>query len=104
MIGDRIRELRKEKDISQEELGKVAGVTTSAIGMYETNVRQPSYEVLKKICEYFDVSSDYLLEITDIRKYDNSEIYIGIDADQKELIEEKIKKEIKEKIIRALES
>lgn len=61
MIGERIKELRKENEITQEELAKNIDVSTSMVGMYETNARKPSYEVLIKIAKYFDVSTDYLL-------------------------------------------
>ncbi|MGJ0908889.1 helix-turn-helix domain-containing protein [Clostridium botulinum] len=64
-VGERIKELRKEKGITQEELGKHVGVSTSMVGMYETNARKPSYEVLSKIAKYFRVSTDYLLGETD---------------------------------------
>ncbi|ENK0839159.1 helix-turn-helix transcriptional regulator [Clostridium botulinum] len=61
MLGDKIKKLRKSKNITQEELGKNIGVTTSMVGMYETNARKPSYEVLIKIAEFFNVSTDFLL-------------------------------------------
>lgn len=61
MIGEKIKELRKENEITQEELAKNINVSTSMVGMYETNARKPSYEVLIKISKYFGVSTDYLL-------------------------------------------
>lgn len=61
MIGEKIKELRKENGITQEELAKNIDVSTSMVGMYETNARKPSYEVLIKIAKYFKVSTDYLL-------------------------------------------
>lgn len=61
MIGEKIKQLRKENDITQEELAKNIGVSTSMVGMYETNSRKPSYDVLVKISKYFKVSTDYLL-------------------------------------------
>lgn len=61
MIGKKLKELRLSRQMTQEELGKVLGVTTSMIGMYETGARNPSYTVLKKIAEYFNVTTDYLL-------------------------------------------
>ena len=61
MLGDKIKELRIEKQITQEELAKIVGITTASIGMYETNGRKPSYDVLNKIADYFGVSTDYLL-------------------------------------------
>lgn len=61
VIGEKIKELRKENGITQEELAKNIDVSTSMVGMYETNARKPSYEVLIKIAKYFGVSTDYLL-------------------------------------------
>lgn len=61
MLEKTLKYLRKENGITQEELAKAIGVTTSMVGMYETGARKPSYEVLFKISEYFDVSIDYLL-------------------------------------------
>jgi transcriptional regulator with XRE-family HTH domain len=62
MLGDKIKQLRLELNLTQEELAKKVGITTASIGMYETNSRKPSYDVLKKIANYFKVSHDYLLE------------------------------------------
>jgi len=61
MIGSKIKELRAKKQITQEELGKIVGVTTSMIGMYEIDARKPSYDVMKKLADYFNVPVDYLL-------------------------------------------
>lgn len=65
MIGEKIKQLRQDKKITQEDLGKAIGVTTSMVGMYETNARKPSLEVLDKIANYFDISTDFLLSRTD---------------------------------------
>ncbi|NFI38762.1 helix-turn-helix transcriptional regulator [Clostridium botulinum] len=67
MLNERIKKLRKERDITQEELAKNIGVSTSMVGMYETNARKPSYEVLSKIAKYFRVSTDYLLGETNYK-------------------------------------
>lgn len=67
MLGDIIKKLRSDKDITQASLGKALGVSTSMVGMYETNVRKPSYDVLNKIADYFDVTVDYLLGKTNMR-------------------------------------
>lgn len=61
MLDKTIRGLRLENHITQEELAKKVGVSTSMIGMYETGARKPSYEVLLKIADYFRVTTDYLL-------------------------------------------
>jgi len=61
VIGQKIKRLRKEFNITQKELGEELGVTTSMIGMYETNARKPSYEILEKLSNFFQASTDYLM-------------------------------------------
>lgn len=60
-MGDRIAELRSNAHMSQFQLAKMLGIGTSTLGMYETNKRKPSPKVLKRIADYFNVSTDYLL-------------------------------------------
>ena len=61
-FGDRLRRLRKERDITQAQLAEVIGVVPSAVGKYERFPQAyPSVEALIKIAEYFSVSIDYLL-------------------------------------------
>ena len=61
MLGNKIKYLRDQLDISQEELAKRINISPSTIAMYETNKRQPSYEILLKLAEIFNCSLDYLL-------------------------------------------
>jgi transcriptional regulator with XRE-family HTH domain len=61
----RLRELRHQRDLSMKEFGELIGVAESSVSLYETGKRQPDYEMLKKIADFFDVSIDYLLERTD---------------------------------------
>lgn len=61
-FGERLRRLRKERDITQGQLAEVIGVVPSAVGKYERIPQSyPSVEALMKIADYFDVSIDYLL-------------------------------------------
>jgi len=57
----RLKELRKTKDITQEELAKQLQLSPSTIGMYETGRREPDFETLQRIADYFHVSTDYIL-------------------------------------------
>lgn len=61
MLGKRIKVLRKEKGLSQAELGKKIGLSYAQVGRYETKGMQPSAEVLQKLAKELDVSIDYLL-------------------------------------------
>lgn len=56
-----IRELRKKQNLSMKELGALIGVSESTISLYENGKRQPDYETLIKISNFFNVSVGYLL-------------------------------------------
>lgn len=56
-----IKKLREDKDLSQAELGKIFGVTSQAIGLYERGLRNMPLELLSKMADYFNVTIDYLL-------------------------------------------
>lgn len=60
-IGERLRVLRNERNITQTELSKRIGVSKAMISSYELEQRQPSYAVLVKLAAYFSVSTDFLL-------------------------------------------
>ena len=66
-FGDRLRELRKERGMQQREVGDLYNLSSSAIGSYERNLREPTLELLLQLSEYFGVSVDYLLCRTDER-------------------------------------
>lgn len=60
-FGERLQELREDRDISRKELSAYLNVSVSALGMYEQGRREPNIETLVKIADYFDVSLDFLL-------------------------------------------
>lgn len=62
---ERLKELRLEKELSQDELAKALHINQRSISNWETGVRQPDYETLALIAEYFSVTTDYLLGISD---------------------------------------
>ncbi len=72
---NRIRALRKEKNITQAELGKFLKVSDRSIGFYELGERDPDTDTLRRLADYFDVSIDYLLGRSDIRDTAESIIY-----------------------------
>lgn len=63
MIGDKIKELRKINDITQQELANKLGISFQALSNYENNRRNPNVEQIKLICIFFNISADELLEI-----------------------------------------
>lgn len=72
MFGKRIRKLRLEQNLKQKDLAAKLGISTSSVGMYERELRQPDAEILKKIADFFNVSIDYILGNSD--KRDHSEL------------------------------
>lgn len=68
----RLKQLRKDKHLTQEQVGRRIGVTASMVSSYETDIRLPSYEVMVKIADLFGVTVDYLLCREDKRFLDIS--------------------------------
>lgn len=66
-LAQRIKQLRKENDLTQEEFGKRFGIVKSTVSLYESDKSTPDDEIKKKIAEYFNVSLDYLMGASDIR-------------------------------------
>ena len=71
MIGlkyTRIRDLREDKDLTQETLAKYLNVKQTAYSKYELGQRNMSPEILIKIAEFHDTSIDYLLGVADEKR------------------------------------
>lgn len=65
----KLKELRKEKGISQLKLAMDLAMNQNTISRYETGEREADYKTLIKIADYFDVSIDYLLGRTDNKTF-----------------------------------
>lgn len=61
ILGLRIKKLRENKKITQQELGVIIGLHGSNVGRIENGKVYPTSDVLLKICQYFSVSCDWLL-------------------------------------------
>lgn len=57
---DRLKDLRTQKHLTQEEFSRQTGIGRSAVGMYESGKRKPSFEVLELIADFFNVNMGYL--------------------------------------------
>nr|WP_320146035.1 helix-turn-helix transcriptional regulator [uncultured Anaeromusa sp.] len=64
-LATRLRELRTKKDIGQKEVGAFLGVSDSSIRKYESGERTPDPDSLTKLAQYFAVTTDYLLGVSD---------------------------------------
>lgn len=55
------RKLRTSSNLTQNAIAEKLGISRSTIGMYETGAREPDFETLEKIADYFNVDTDFLL-------------------------------------------
>lgn len=67
---ERLKELREQNNIKQEEMAKKLNISTSAYGYYEQGRNEPSLETIQAIAETFHVSTDYLLGLKDNKRSD----------------------------------
>lgn len=61
LVGERLKKLRLSKQLSQQELGNLLGITKVSICGYENGTRTPSLDILCEMARVFGVSTDYLL-------------------------------------------
>ncbi len=62
---ERLRQLRKSRNISQQKLGAYLNYGYTAIANYESGRNEPSFDTLMKIATFFDVTVDYLIGLSD---------------------------------------
>jgi len=68
MYGEGIRELRKERNLSQKQLGEAIGVDFRTVSFWETERYEPNISQIIKLCKLFQIESDYLLGLMDWKK------------------------------------
>ena len=71
MWNERLRMLREEKDLTQNELAKLLGLNYKTIYRYENGICEPTLSVLVKLAAIFDTSIDYLCGIGELKNYKN---------------------------------
>ena len=64
-MGERLRALRLEKGLTLKEVSSILGINLMTYAHYEHGDREPSISMLKSLCDFYDVSADYLLGRTD---------------------------------------
>lgn len=97
----RIKQLREKRGLIQEILAAELGITQQMLSKYERDVTLIKVDILKKIATYFNVTADYLLGVSDVKRdlqrqmkmnetldeyYDLIEIYKDLDSYDKEMI------------------
>ncbi len=69
LFSQRLIALRKERDMTQADLAKAIHKTRSTVSGYETEGKEPDYEMLCSLAKFFGVSTDYLLGVEDCRTH-----------------------------------
>jgi transcriptional regulator with XRE-family HTH domain len=73
MLSKRLKQLRDEINLTQEELAKLLNLSRGTYAHYELGKRQPDYDTLMSIANFFEVSVDYLLGNSDSRNSNTSD-------------------------------
>ena len=74
MIGERLKQLRIKKGLKQQELADMFGLSSGTISFYESEQRKPDIDFIVAVAKYFDVSTDYLLGLTNAIDKENIDI------------------------------
>lgn len=72
-IGARLKYLRKQDDITQQQLATAIGISKSTISMYENGNREPDFETLEKFADYFNVNMSTFFPSGEIPDYINQD-------------------------------
>lgn len=88
-FGDILQELLEQHNLPQKHLASILGITPAALGNYIHNTREPDFQTLLQIAEYFHVTTDYLLNHTiesDLSYDEKRLLYIfrSLNAEQQE--------------------
>ena len=67
-FNERLKELREDNNLKQRELAEILMIDQRSLSFYEIGKYEPNLETLKRISLYFNVSTDYLLGLTDETK------------------------------------
>lgn len=70
MLSERLKKLRKEKGITQQELANILNTSRSNVANYEVGANEPNIEMLTKITKYFDVTVEYLVGLSPYKNFE----------------------------------
>lgn len=85
-MGEKLRALRNEQNLTQKQVADRLGVAISAVSAYESGFRYPSYKALIKLASMYHVSCDYLIGVSSERTIDVS----GLNDDEIEVISQTV--------------
>mgnify|MGYP003508398057 CR=1 FL=1 len=108
-IGQNIKKLRKNADMTQEELAEILSISSQAVSRWETDSAMPDISLLPLLCSIFNISADELLgidvtkqeeEINEIRKKADVKSSRGYENEAREILEDGLRKFPKSYLLR----
>ena len=75
MFSEKLKEARKNKNLSQEQVAEILNIARSNISKYENGNLEPTIQTLKEFCKLYEVSADYLLELNNSKTKNNISIH-----------------------------
>lgn len=92
MLGDKIKKLRKSKNLTQTQLSEKIGIAQSTLGMIESNKRPAGRKTLLKLADFFNVTMDYLLSENENLSKENIKLSIKeqekVDIEAQKILDE----------------
>lgn len=82
---NRIRELREDRDLRQSDISQITGIDQRTLSNYETGKTNPDSFAIIKLSEFFEVTTDYLLGVSDYNYYNSQHILSEISDIQSRL-------------------
>lgn len=74
------KDLRAKSKLTQQEMADKLNISRSSVGMYESGEREPSFELLEQIADYFNVDMNYLLGKSELSEHIPQGYYLNDDA------------------------
>lgn len=86
ILSTNLKRVRKDLGINQEAVAQYLNISRPAYSQYETGNRNPDWETISSLADFFHVSTDYLLGRTDAKETLNSSLLAPLPRDQQELL------------------
>lgn len=76
MINDRLKDIREDKDLTQKEIAKILNISQPTYSAFENGTKIIPLKHLNTLCNYYEVSLDYILSLSNERKSTNNILYL----------------------------
>lgn len=88
-LGEKLRDLREARNLTQKEVSQHLMISNKILSSYERDINDPPYPILKDICQFYNVSADYLLDINIKESLEDDEAHselVALNSMQKRIL------------------